>query len=94
MGCLPKLWSSDHELIRTARRLLAQLLAEAKAYHRVRQDLTSTDISLAMWSIRGVLETTGGAAPEAVRRLLDPLGGGNASYWGEIASPAGQSGSG
>ncbi|HEX4245766.1 MAG TPA: hypothetical protein VHY77_09380, partial [Acidimicrobiales bacterium] len=66
-------WSTDHELIRTARRLIAELLADAKAHHRVRQDLTTTDISLTMWSIRGVLETTGGAAPEAVRRLLDLL---------------------
>jgi AcrR family transcriptional regulator len=73
VGCLPRLWSADHELIRTARRLIADLLADAKAHRRVREDLTSTDVTLALWSIRGVLETTGGTAPEAVRRHLDLL---------------------
>lgn len=73
VGCLPRLWSADHELIRVARRLIADLLADAKAHRRVHEDLTTTDISLALWSIRGVLETTSGAAPEAVRRHLDLL---------------------
>jgi AcrR family transcriptional regulator len=35
--------------------------------------LRSTDISLALWSIRGVLETTGPNAPEAWKRHLDLL---------------------
>ena len=34
---------------------------------------TSTDLSLVMWSIRGVLETTGSNAPEAWKRHLDLL---------------------
>ena len=73
LGCLPKLWSSDHHLIKRARDLIAALLSDAQAHGRVRTDLTSTDISLVMWSIRGVLETTGGNAPEAWRRHLDLL---------------------
>jgi AcrR family transcriptional regulator len=73
VGCLPRLWRSDHELVHTARRLVADLLADAKVHRRVRADLTSTDISLALWSMRGVLETTGGTAPEAARRHLDLL---------------------
>ena len=59
LGCLPKLWNTDHHLVQTARELIAGLLADAQAHGRVRPDLTSTDISLVMWSIRGVLETTG-----------------------------------
>jgi AcrR family transcriptional regulator len=73
LGCLPKLWSSDHHLVRTARELIADLLADAQAHGRVRADLTSTDLSLVLWSIRGVLETTGSNAPDAWKRHLDLL---------------------
>ena len=71
LGCLPKLWNTDHHLIATARDLLARLLADAQDHGRVRADLTSTDISLVLWSIRGVLETTRSNAPDAWRRHLD-----------------------
>jgi AcrR family transcriptional regulator len=73
LGCLPKLWNTDHHLIRKARVLVAELLSDAQAHGRVRSDLTSTDLSLVMWSMRGVLETTGADAPEAWRRHLDLL---------------------
>jgi AcrR family transcriptional regulator len=73
LGCLPKLWNSDHHLVRTARELIAELLADAQAHGRIRTDLTSTDLSLVMWSIRGVLETTRANAPEAWKRHLDLL---------------------
>jgi AcrR family transcriptional regulator len=71
LGCLPKLWNTDHDLVRAARELIADLLADAQAHGRVRADLTSTDLSLVMWSIRGVLETTRANAPEAWKRHLD-----------------------
>jgi AcrR family transcriptional regulator len=73
LGCLPKLWSTDHHLITTARDLIAGLLSDAQAHGRVRPDLTSTDLSLVMWSMRGVLETTRTNAPEAWRRHLGLL---------------------
>jgi AcrR family transcriptional regulator len=73
LGCLPKLWNTDHHLVRPARKLIAGLLSDAQAHDRIRSDLTSTDISLVMWSIRGVLETTGANAPEAWKRHLDLL---------------------
>jgi AcrR family transcriptional regulator len=72
-GCLPRLWGSDHDLVKTTRRLITKLLADAKAHHRIRADLTNTDITLALWSIRGVLETTRAEAPDAWRRHLDLL---------------------
>jgi AcrR family transcriptional regulator len=73
LGCLPKLWNTDHHLVRTARQLIAGLVADAQAHGRIRLDLKSTDISLVMWSIRGVLETTRANAPEAWKRHLDLL---------------------
>jgi len=73
LGCLPKLWNSDHHLVKTARDLIAGLLSDAQAHGLVRSDLTSTDISLVMWSMRGVLETTRANAPEGWRRHLDLL---------------------
>jgi AcrR family transcriptional regulator len=73
LGCLPKLWNTDHHLVQTARELIADLLADAQAHGRVRADLTSTDLSLVMWSIRGVLETTRANAPDAWKRHLDLL---------------------
>jgi AcrR family transcriptional regulator len=73
LGCLPKLWKSDHHLVKTARTLIAGLLADAQAHGRVRLDLTSTDVSLVLWSMRGVLETTGSNTPAAWERHLDLL---------------------
>ncbi len=70
LGCLPKLWITDHHLVQVARELIAGLLGDAQAHGRIRLDLRSTDISLALWSIRGVLETTGPNAPEAWKRHL------------------------
>jgi hypothetical protein len=73
LGCLPKLWNTDHHLIKQARVLIDGLLSDAQAHGRVRTDLVSTDLSLVMWSMRGVLETTRANAPEAWRRHLDLL---------------------
>ena len=67
------MWITDHHLVQTARDLIDELLCDAQAHGRIRLDLRSTDISLALWSIRGVLETTGPNAPEAWKRHLDLL---------------------
>ena len=72
-GCLPRLWNTDHEMVKTARQLIARLLVDAKKHARIRHDLTSTDLSLAMFSLLGVLETTLPVAPDAWRRHLDLL---------------------
>jgi hypothetical protein len=65
-GCLPRLWDTDHEMVKTARRLIAGLLlTEAKKCGRVRKDLTTTDLTVAMFSLRGVIETTIPVAPDA-----------------------------
>ncbi|HVV74554.1 MAG TPA: helix-turn-helix domain-containing protein [Mycobacteriales bacterium] len=71
-GCLPKLWhtSPDNEAVVRVRRTIAALLAEAKRHGQVREDITATDLTMLMWSIRGVIETTRDVAPEAWRRHL------------------------
>jgi AcrR family transcriptional regulator len=72
-GYLRRLWNTDHEMVKTARQLIAKLLLDAKRHDRVRHDLTSTDLSLAMFSLLGVLEATLPVAPDAWRRHLDLL---------------------
>jgi AcrR family transcriptional regulator len=71
--CLPELWNTEHHRVTTARNLIAGLLSDAQAHGWVRSDLTNTDISLVMWSMRCVLETTRTNAPEAWMRYLDLL---------------------
>ena len=75
LGVLPRLWSvsSEHGSMEEIRRLVTALLADAKANGRVRADLASTDLTILLWSIRGVIETTRGVAPGAWRRHLDIL---------------------
>jgi AcrR family transcriptional regulator len=73
-GCLPRLWRhTDGDMVQQARDLIAGLLADAKRHHRVREDLTSTDLTMVLWSTRGVIETTQSVAPDAWRRHLDLL---------------------
>jgi AcrR family transcriptional regulator len=72
-GCLPRLWDTDLEMVRTARALIAGLLADAKQHGQIRADLTPTDLTIVMWSTRGVQETTRNHAPDAWRRHLDLL---------------------
>jgi AcrR family transcriptional regulator len=75
LGVLPRLWnvSSEHESVAEIRQLVTAMLGDAKASGRVRADLASTDLTILLWSIRGVIETTRGVAPGAWRRHLDIL---------------------
>jgi hypothetical protein len=82
------LWSTDHKGIRVARALITQLLDDAKRHHRVRDDLTNTDLTVVMWSIRGILQTTRGAAPDAWQRHLELLVAGMRPTGTPLASPA------
>jgi AcrR family transcriptional regulator len=74
-GCLPRLWNLDgsQDAVQRLRLTIAGLLADAKAHGLVRDEITSTDVTMVMWSIRGVIETTGGVAPDAWRRHLSLL---------------------
>jgi AcrR family transcriptional regulator len=72
-GCLPRLWNAglEHDLVQEVRRLIDAMLAEAKRHGKVRADVTGTDVTIALWAIRGIIETTQGRAPEAWQRHLD-----------------------
>jgi len=75
LGCLPRLWNTDteHKSVQRVRRMVAALLDDAKRHGLIRDELTSTDVTMVMWSIRGVIETTRGVAPDAWRRHLEIL---------------------
>jgi AcrR family transcriptional regulator len=72
-GCLPRLWNTDHHMVRTARSLIAGLLSDAQRHGRIRDEVTSTDITMVMFSVRGILAATRPHAPDAWRRHLEFL---------------------
>src|ERR1700689_4797964 len=67
-GCLQRLWNAGtgHDLVQEVRQLI-----DAMLHGRVRADITGTDVTIALWAIRGIIETTQGRAPEAWQRHLD-----------------------
>jgi len=67
------LWNAGvgHDLVREVRRLIDAMLVDAKRHGRVRADITGADVTIGLWAIRGIIETTGGRAPEAWQRHLD-----------------------
>ncbi|HEY6762759.1 MAG TPA: helix-turn-helix domain-containing protein [Baekduia sp.] len=72
-GLLARLWTTDPAAVRTARRLIAALLADAQDHGRIRRDITNPDLTIALFGIRGVLEATRPEAPDAWRRHLELL---------------------
>jgi AcrR family transcriptional regulator len=72
-GCLPRLWnrSTVSPAMTTLRATLADLLAAAKAAHQVDAAVELGDLSVLLWALRGVIETTGDVAPDAWKRHLD-----------------------
>jgi AcrR family transcriptional regulator len=76
-GCLSRLWASaDQESVRGIRAKIAELLVDAQRHSRLRSDLTPSDITMILWSIRGVIETSRSVAPDAWRRYLEVILGG------------------
>jgi AcrR family transcriptional regulator len=76
LGCLQRIWDhSDAELgaMQEFRDIVRTLLVQGQDLARIRADVTSTDISMILWSLRGVIETTRGIAPTAWRRHLELL---------------------
>lgn len=53
------------------RALVAELLAQAQEHGRVRPDITLGDVMTTVWAIRGIITTSGSAAPHAWQRHLD-----------------------
>ncbi len=73
LGCLPRLWNTEHhdELQAEIRAVIERLLADAQRHGRVRTDLVPADVFAVMWSLRGVIETTRATAPDTWRRHLE-----------------------
>jgi AcrR family transcriptional regulator len=86
-GLIARLWTTDHAMVRTARRLIAGLLADAQDHGRIRRDITNTDLTIALFGIRGVLEATRTEAPDAWRRHLELLIAGMRPGAGELQHP-------
>jgi AcrR family transcriptional regulator len=75
-GCLRRLWAhSDDglEAIEQFRATIVVLLERAQAQDRMRLEITPADISMALWSLTGVVEAVGSVAPKAWRRHLQIL---------------------
>ena len=73
-GCLLRVWDHcDAEMtaLREFRRLVRELLASAQVHGRIRDDVSGNDITMVLWSLRGVIETTGTIAPQVWRRHLE-----------------------
>lgn len=73
-GCLAQLWrqsEAEQGAVAAFRRIVAEQLVLAKQHGLARPELTPTDISLAMWALRGVIEMTRNTAPLAWRRYLE-----------------------
>lgn len=58
---------------RHLRDLTSRLLTDAKRAGRIRPDLAETDVTMMLWSLRGVIETTGAVTPDAWKRHLSLL---------------------
>jgi AcrR family transcriptional regulator len=75
-GCLERLWrhsAAELDTMTEFRLILRELLASAQELGRIRSDVMTTDISMVLWSLRGVIETTRAVAPTAWRRHLEIL---------------------
>lgn len=72
---LPMVWQGSRRLtkIHQLRASIATLLARAQQHGTISPDVTGPDITAAMWSLRGVMETSHGVAPDAWQRQLDFL---------------------
>lgn len=72
-SCMSRLWNGavTPDLLAELDGLVESLLDAAKAGGRIRADASTTDVTVLFWSIRGIVETAGDAAPGAWKRHLD-----------------------
>jgi AcrR family transcriptional regulator len=71
-GCLSRLWGGGDpariDLLRVRQR---ELLVIAQKAGVIRADIGTTDLTLLLWSLRGIVESSGAAAHQACQRHLD-----------------------
>jgi AcrR family transcriptional regulator len=72
-GCLARLWSAVRKsAVRADIETVArQLLQRAQRAGSVRRDVVYEDVVLLQWSVRGVIESSAPAAPDAWKRHLE-----------------------
>jgi len=89
-GFLPMVWRSERPTptVLRLRTIYAGLLAQGQRHGTLGRGLASSDITIAIWSLRGVMETTYAAAPHAWRRHLDLVLAGMRTAGAEFETPA------
>ena len=73
-GYMNLLWSrstAEQPAVDEFLRILAELLAAAQAAGRIRADASVTDVWMALWSLRAILEMTRRSAPGAWKRHVE-----------------------
>jgi AcrR family transcriptional regulator len=76
LGCLRQLWAQSEtgmKAIEEFRRLTPVLLQSAQQYGRIRPEITHSDVSMVLWSVSAIIDTTATTAPQAWRRHLELL---------------------
>lgn len=71
-GILPRSWGelARPEQVSRLQELTAELLAGAQRSGSVNNQLTLTDVAMAVWALRGVIETSGSVDPDVWQRHL------------------------
>lgn len=71
-GLLARLWTDDPrpEHVRLIREGIATLLRTAQQQGRIAPEVAPADISMALWAIGGIIETTAAVSPDVWRRHL------------------------
>jgi AcrR family transcriptional regulator len=73
-ACLPRVWESPRAVRLVELRPTVQaLLVEAQEHGRIHPAVTRSDIAVLTWSLRSVISTTVGVAPDAWRRHLEVM---------------------
>ncbi|CAN5335513.1 TetR/AcrR family transcriptional regulator [soil metagenome] len=69
-GCLAKLWNDDESVAikNECHDLIGELLIDAQAHQRIRDDANLSDIDILMWSLPGVIATAKDSGDAAWRR--------------------------
>lgn len=74
-GILARLWCGHQEHSSRLRPLVAELLSTAQRQGAIRTEVTGNDVSVLMWSLRGILELTDASALACQRHLDIALAG-------------------
>jgi AcrR family transcriptional regulator len=72
-GCVSRMWTRPlpQEFFVEFDHTVAELVRSAQDAGRIRADCAPSDIIVLFWAIRGIIESTGAAAPEAWQRHVD-----------------------